>query len=255
MLSEAHTRILAIAVLTACGAVLAGAVVTIYRRSHYTPAQFPLYMLNFVLGRVRWRARIIGSIGLPPGKGAVIVSNHVGPIDPGLIALACRRPVHWMVASEYCSHPAVGWALRILGAIPVGRAGIDTKATKLAIRHAQSGELVGMFPEGRINNTGQFMLPGRPGAALVALKACVPVIPCYITGSPYRGSAFSFLILPARARVVVGRPLDISSLCDVQNERDVLESLTRTFMIEIARLAGVQDFEPQLAGKRWMGDE
>ncbi|MGH7192649.1 MAG: lysophospholipid acyltransferase family protein [Candidatus Saccharimonadales bacterium] len=222
-----------------------------YRRRRYSPAQFPIYMYNYFMTRVMWRARIEGAVPLPPQQGAVIVCNHRSPIDPGFVALACDRPVHWMVAREYVRHPLVGWGLRILQVIPVGRAGIDTAATKLAMRYAQRGELVGMFPEGRINTTDHFMLPGRPGAAMVALKARVPVIPCYVEGSPFDGEVFSFFFILAKTRLVVGQPIDISEYYERAGDRQVLECLTRRFMSEIARLAGREDFAPDLAGKRW----
>ena len=45
-----------------------------------------------------------------------------------------------------------------------------------------------MLPEGRINTTDEFMLPVRPGAIVVALKAGAPIVPCYIEGAPYRGN-------------------------------------------------------------------
>ena len=72
---------------------------------------------------------------------------------------------------EYVMSPAFAWVLRTIEVIPVNRGGIDTAATKQAIRYASQGDLVGMFPEGRINEGGQFLLPGRPGAAMIALKA------------------------------------------------------------------------------------
>ncbi|MEX2120393.1 MAG: lysophospholipid acyltransferase family protein [Pirellulales bacterium] len=251
MLSDGATRILAISVLVLLAVGLVSWILNVYRKSSYTLAQFPLYMLNLFLTRVLWRATVRGRLLLPKDQGAVIVCNHVGPIDPGFIALACDRPVHWMVAREYCLHPAVAWAFRILEAIPVGRAGIDTAATKLAMRYARQGHLVGMFPEGRVNNTNQLLLPGRPGAAMVALKARVPVVPCYITGSPNDGTPFGFLLLPARTWLTVGRPIDISEFYGHEGERGVLEELTRRLMIEIAKLAGVEDYEPKLAGRRW----
>ncbi len=82
-----------------------------------------------------------------------------------------------MVAKEFCVHPAMSWFFNTMQAIPVNRRGVDTAATKLAIRYASQGDLVGLFPEGRINDTGALLLPGRPGAALIALKARVPVVP------------------------------------------------------------------------------
>ena len=251
MLSDSSTRVLAAGVLALLAAAFFAWVASVYRRSSYTLAQFPLYMLNLYLTKVRWRAKVEGRVNLPPGQGAVIVCNHIGPIDPGIIALAFDRPVHWMVAKEYFQQQPTGGALRALQAIPVGRAGIDTAATKLAMRYARQGDLVGMFPEGRINDSKRFMLPGRPGAAMVALKARVPVIPCQIAGSPYDGTTLGFLWMTARARLRVGRPIDISEYYGQEGDREVLEGLTKRFMIEIANLAGVDDYEPELAGKRW----
>lgn len=251
MFSDQTTHLLAIGVLAILAAALLVWAVRGYGRMRFTPAQFPIYMYNYFMTRVMWRARIEGAVSLSPERGAVIVCNHRSPIDPGFVALACDRPVHWMVAREYVHHPLVGWGLRILQVIPVGRAGIDTAATKLAMRYAQRGHLVGMFPEGRINTTDQFMLPGRPGAAMVALKARVPVIPCYVEGSPFGGSVFSFFFMLAKTRLVVGQPIDISEYYERAGDRQVLECLTRRFMTEIARLAGRDDFNPDLAGKRW----
>jgi 1-acyl-sn-glycerol-3-phosphate acyltransferase len=251
MLSDNETRTLAASLLALLALVFVAWVLAVYRRSNFTPAQFPLYMLNLYLTKVRWRVRIEGRVAFPPGHGAVIVCNHISPIDPGFIALAFDRPVHWMVAKEYFQQLPTGGALRALETIPVGRTGIDTAATKLAMRYARQGDLVGMFPEGQINTTKAFMLPGRPGAAMVALKAQVPVVPCYIEGAPYDGTTLGFLFMPARTRLKVGRPIDISEYYGREGDREVLEALTKRFMAEIAQLAGREDYTPQLAGKRW----
>ena len=251
MFSDQTTHLLAIGVLAVLAAALLVWALRGYGRMRFTPAQFPIYMYNYFMTRVLWRARLAGAVSLPPHQGAVIVCNHRSPIDPGFVALACDRPVHWMVAREYVHHPLVGWGLRILQVIPVGRAGIDTAATKLAMRYAQRGDLVGMFPEGRINTTDQFMLPGRPGAAMVALKARVPVVPCYIDGSPWDGTDFGFLLMTAKTHLRVGKPIDLSEYYGQETDREILKSLTRRFMREIAALAGLSDYEPKLAGKEW----
>lgn len=251
MLGPHGTHALSIAVLLLLAAGLVAYSYRVFRRYRYTPAQFPIYMLNLAMTRVLWRARIEGRLPFGPGQGAVIVSNHIGPIDPAFIALASGRPVHWLVASEYFKHPPYSWSLRVLQCIPVNRGGIDTAATKLAVRYASQGDLVGLFPEGRINTSGNLLLPGRPGAALVAIKARVPVVPCYVEGSPYDGTAFGFFILPAKTRIKVGKPIDVAEYLHRDGDKDMLEELTRRFMIEIARLAGRPDFEPELAGRNW----
>ena len=132
------------------------------RRSPFTPAQSLLYALNYVVSRVLWRARLEGALPIRPGHGAVIVCNHRCPLDPSFIAMAVPRVVHWLVVREYCEHPIMGPLLRICEIIPTNRGGTDTAATKSAIRLAAAGELVAIFPEGRINISPEILLPGRP---------------------------------------------------------------------------------------------
>jgi 1-acyl-sn-glycerol-3-phosphate acyltransferase len=252
MISPTATIWLAVGILATAAAALLCWALSIYRRSHYTLMQFPwFYPFNYVLARVLWRAKVEGELHLPPGQGAVIVCNHIGPIDPSFIALATDRIVHWMVAKEFCVHPAMSWFFKIMQAIPVNRGGVDTASTKLAIRYASNGDLVGLFPEGRINDTDRLLLPGRPGAALIALRSRVPVVPCYLTGAPNDGTSFGAFFLPAKAHLRIGKPIDISEFYGRDGDKEVLAELTRRFLIEIARLAGVEDYEPELAGRRW----
>jgi 1-acyl-sn-glycerol-3-phosphate acyltransferase len=159
--------------------------------------------------------------------------------------------MRWMVAGEYFRHWAFGPFLRTCGAIPVGRGGVDTAATKAAIRFAASGGWVGMLPEGRLNRTDEFMLPVRPGAVLVALRARVPILPCYIEGAPDSESVTGPLRMRARVRVYFGELFDLSTYYGHETEPELLGELTIRATKRIAALAGRTDFEPQLAGRRW----
>jgi 1-acyl-sn-glycerol-3-phosphate acyltransferase len=249
MLSPLATDILAVSVL----AIFAGSVllwmIIVWWRTQYTPTQAIIFAFNYVMCRVLWRASISGRVRVPQGRGAVFVCNHRGPIDPAFIALTVYRPVSWLVAKEYCLNPVLAGMMRIVKAIPVGRMGVDTAATKLSIRCAQEGGLVGLFPEGRINTTDSLLLPGRPGAALIAIRARVPVIPCYISGSPYDGTPYGCLMMPAVVHLKVGRPIDISEYYGRNKDRKGLEKLTKRFLREIAALAGDEDHEAELAGR------
>ncbi len=254
MLSPEQTSMFSYFVLGAAVAAFAGWGWVAWKRTRYSVAQAPIYLYALMMTRVVWRVHIDRKLPLQDNQGAIIVCNHISGIDPGFIAQTTNRPVHWMVAREYCEHPAVAWAFRTLGCIPVNRGGVDTKATKLSIRLLQQGHLVGLFPEGRINDTDQILLPGRPGVALLALKARVPVIPCYVSGSPLGGTVFSSLWMTAHARLRVGDPIDFSEFweqADKKSERAVLEDITKRMLQEIANLAGVYDYQPRLAGRRW----
>lgn len=249
MLSAAATEILAIAVLAAVLAGLLAAAAVRFRTNRFTLPQAPLMALNLVMTRVLWRTRVRGAFPLRPGRGAVIVCNHRSPIDPAFVALVTDRIVHWMVAKEFYLRLTLSWFFRICRSIPVSRAGMDTAGTRLAIRYAREGGLVGIFPEGRLNTTDRLLLPGRPGAAMIALRARVPVVPCYLSGTPYDGTTFGWLRMAARAELVVGPPVDVSEFYGRENDREVLEELTRRFLIEIAKLAGQPDYQPGLAGR------
>ena len=130
-MSGTETNWLAVGVIAAVAIALAAWVVWLFRRTNYTLAQFPwFYPFNYVMARVLWRAQVTGTLDIPPGQGAVIVCNHIGPIDPSFVALATDRIVHWMVAKEFCVHPAMSWFFNTMQAIPVNRRGVDTAATK-----------------------------------------------------------------------------------------------------------------------------
>jgi 1-acyl-sn-glycerol-3-phosphate acyltransferase len=241
----------ALVILAVLAAVLVAGTVVAWRATPYTFWQFCIYVLNNFFTRVLWRTEVIGTLDLGESQGAVIVCNHQSGIDPLLIQLCTFRIVHWLVAREYFYMPVISIIFKQLRSIPVNRGGIDTAATKMAIRYAQEGGLVGLFPEGRINLTDELLLPGRPGAALIALRARVPVVPCYVEGAPYDGTALGSFIMTAKAKVRIGKPIDLSRYIARENDKTVLEDLTRLFLREIAKLAGVDDFQPQLAGKNW----
>jgi 1-acyl-sn-glycerol-3-phosphate acyltransferase len=232
--------------------IIAGAVIFWHMwRYRLRLSEATFYFLILVLTRYFWRASVEGKIELAAGQGAVFVGNHRSPIDPFFLQMLVPRHIHFMVAREYTKRRLLGWPLRVAQTIPVGRGGIDTAATKQAIRLAQSGEMVGIFPEGQINTTEAFMLPGRPGAALIALRGRVPVIPCYIEGAPYGGSVLQPFLRPARVRLRIGKPIDLAEYYPREDEDGVLQEMTLRFMREIAKLAGVEDFQPQIAGRRW----
>lgn len=220
-------------------------------RSPYTIVQSLIFTIDVLLVRLLWGTSVPKQLPLPAGQGAVLVCNHRSSVDPFYLQLPAGQPIHWMVAREYCKHRLFGWFLRICMVIPVRRGGVDTSATKMAIRLAAEGGYVGMFPEGRINMKEELLLPARPGAAMIALKARVPILPCYIEGSPFAGTPTSPFRMPARVRVKFGEPIDLSSYYDRTRENGVLAEITRRCMAEIAKLAGQPNYQVKLAGRQW----
>ena len=190
----------------------------------YTPWERVLYAPVYAIARVLWRVEIewrceSGAeihansqdarnrlLDDRMSGGAVLIANHRCSVDPFFVQLIGGRRVHWMVAGEYFKHFLFGPLLRTYQAIPTNRGGVDTASTKRAIALAKSGRFVGMFPEGRINRTSCPLLTIRPGAAIVALRANVPLVPIWIEGAPKGWAVYSALFLPAKVRIIVGPP-------------------------------------------------
>lgn len=177
------------------------------RQSEYTLWENCLYLPTVLMGRLVWRVRFTNTPPPELQNGAVLVANHRSSVDPFFVQLAARRRVHWMVAKEYCQHFLFGPILRLCQVIPTNRSGMDTASTKSAIRITREGRLVGMFPEGRINRSDAPLLPVKSGAAVVATKAGVPLIPLWIEGSPYRDTVWSPVFMPAQVTITFGTPI------------------------------------------------
>lgn len=144
---------------------------------------------------------------LPETGPAIIAPNHTSGLDPLLVQSRLRRHVRWMMAAEYLEVPLLGPFFRAARIIPVARDGRDSTAIRTALRLLAAGEVIGVFPEGRIE-PGDDFLPYQPGVAHLALRAGAPVHPVYLTGTQRGTSMLKSVCRPQRARVLFGAPLN-----------------------------------------------
>jgi 1-acyl-sn-glycerol-3-phosphate acyltransferase len=149
------------------------------------------------------------------------------------------RPIGYMMAKEYYENPVLNIFFRALGCIPVARDGADMGPAREALKHLKNGKLVGIFPEGRLNQ-GSDLLPANPGIAWLALRAQVPVYPAFIHNAPQGKSIGAPFYTPARVRVQFGPPIDLSEFHDAKKTQELLNQITRLIMTRLAHLGGVE---------------
>ena len=129
---------------------------------------------------------------VPEEGAAVLVCNHVSPVDPLLIMAACRRPVRFVVAPELLAKPLLGWVLRQSRAISAADA--ETVRREVAATLG-AGDLVAFFPEGRPTPDGE-MQACDPAVERLLAEANAPVVPLALAGmwdSPFSAKPGSFL--------------------------------------------------------------
>ena len=112
---------------------------------------------------------------LPKTGGVLILANHLSDLDPIAVAVACPRPIHFMAKSDLFSMKVVGTMLRWFRAFPVKRGEPDRASLKHAIELLKLGEVVCIFPEGQLSESGKLQ-PLKPGISLIIRNAGVQVI-------------------------------------------------------------------------------
>lgn len=154
--------------------------------------EFFLRFLIYILAICMYRLRTKGEANIPEQGAAVIVSNHVSFVDWMFILAVSPRPIRFMVFAPIYYSPALHWLFKMAKAIPIDSEKSNPKAFKKAFDEVanalENGELVGIFPEGKLTHDGSIDI-FRRGIERIIERTPVPVIPIYLDG--LWGSMFS----------------------------------------------------------------
>lgn len=140
------------------------------------------YLLVFPVFRLLFRGRILGQANVPLEGALVVVANHGSHLDPPLLGHALGRPVAFMAKAELFKVPLLGRIIRACGAYPVSRGASDREAIRTATDRLDEGWATGVFIDGSRQADGRVNAP-LPGAALLAARAGVPLLPVAILNS------------------------------------------------------------------------
>lgn len=190
------------------------------------------------------RARVIGKHNIPKSGPFLLAPIHRSNIDTPLAAAVTSRRMRFMGKDSIWKFKPIGWIISSLGAFPVTRGSADREALKRCISVLESGEPLVLFPEGT-RQSGPVVQPLFDGAAYVAVKAGVPIIPVGIGGSEGVMPKGSKMIYPRKCVLVVGEPIvavaDESGRIPRSAVKDITERLTvdlQRLFDEAQRLAG-----------------
>lgn len=207
--------------------------------------------------RLIFRPWAEGTQNVPRQGAAILASNHLSFSDHFFAPLPLPRKVVFLAKSEYFTGRGIKGLLSRaffsgLGQIPIDRSGGEAseRALRTGLRVLQSGELLGIYPEGTRTPDGR-LYRGKTGVARLALEARVPVIPtAMIGGFEFQPPGKLAPRLAIRPGVRFGKPLDFSRYYGLEQDRIVLRAMTDEIMYELMKLSGQEYVDEDAKGAK-----
>lgn len=154
--------------------------------------EFLLRFLAWSVTNIFYRLKVTGRENLPLEGPFVIACNHVTFIDGFVIASGCPRPARFVMYYKYFDMPFMSRVFKDSKVIPIAGAHEDREMMNAAFdkiaAELESGEVVCIFPEGKLTRDGT-MHEFRPGIEKIVHRTPVPVVPACLNG--LWGSYFS----------------------------------------------------------------
>lgn len=190
-------------------------------------------LINFLMG-VLTETKFIGSENIPDSGGVLIATNHISRMDiPVLFTIPNRPEMTALVTTKYLKHPLIRWFIVTAKGIWLDRDTADFSAFRSATQALSQGKAIGIAPEGTRSKNAQ-LLEGKPGTALLALRAHVPIVPVAITGTAgafKKAVTFQKPHITARFGELIPAPVLDHNARDTQ-----LQALTDEIMCRIAAM-------------------
>lgn len=160
---------------------------------YYLVPEFALRFMSWVLVRVMYRLRVTGEENIPKVGAVILACNHVSFIDWLILAGVSKRPPRFVMDYAFLKIPMVGPLFRQAKVIPIATRKESPefldKAFEQIDKTLAEGDVLGIFPEGKITRDGQ-LNPFRPGIEKAVAKTPATVVPMALVG--FWGSFFSF---------------------------------------------------------------
>jgi 1-acyl-sn-glycerol-3-phosphate acyltransferase len=159
---------------------------------------------------------------LPARGGLLVLSSHQSHLDPLLLGLACERRLSSLARSSLFHFGPFGAVISALDAVPIDRDASMVAAMRAVINRLKAGKAVTVFPEGSRTWDGQ-LGEFKPGFALMAKRAEVPIVPVAIVGAFECWPRTRRLPRPGRIRLEFGRVIPASEVAAL-SEQDLFQA-------------------------------
>ncbi|MCI0586597.1 MAG: 1-acyl-sn-glycerol-3-phosphate acyltransferase [Planctomycetes bacterium] len=137
----------------------------------------------------------------------ILAPNHVSFLDPIVVQSASRSRIVFLMTAVYWGSRGANWWYRFCRALPVYMGGRSNRPSlAAAVRALRRGRILTIFPEGSRSRDGRLQR-GRPGVAMIATLARVPVVPVALIGTDRALPVGARFLHRARIRVRFGEPL------------------------------------------------
>jgi len=173
------------------------------------------------LCRVLFRVRIVGREHVPATGAFILAPSHRSILDVPFAVFVTRRRVRFLAKQELFSSRLGALLFPPLGGIPVERGTTDRAALRAADEVLVEGEPLAIFPEGT-RRRGPVLGDLFHGAAYLALRRQVPIVPVGIGGSEEILPSGHVVPRPHRVVVVIGEPVEPPAGATARRRSDVL---------------------------------
>jgi 1-acyl-sn-glycerol-3-phosphate acyltransferase len=189
---------------------------TAARSARAKGAQIPYQIVRFLIwlvAKLFWRITFEGLENVPKKGPFVLAPVHRSFIDFGLVSGVTRRRMGYMGKESLWKSKLLGSFITMLGAYPVNRGAPDRDALRRTLALLETGEPLVLFPEGT-RRRGPVIEHLHEGAAFVASRAGVPLVPVGIGGSERALPKGKTLPRPVKIHILVGEPLQPPPLAE-----------------------------------------
>lgn len=184
-----------------------------------------VFVVRFFLYFV-FRIKTVGNENELKSGGVIYAANHKSCYDPVIIGITSRRRMSFMAKKELFKFKPFGCLLKSLGAFPVNRGKGDIGAVKTGLNILKQGKVMMLFPEGKRVSEGE-IAPAKPGVAMFAIHAKVPVIPIKICGK------YRFM---HKIKVIYGEPIYLDDYYDQKLNSEQLTAISQDILETIYAL-------------------